>query len=126
MPLPERLEKDVEDLRSAGHVVEVVEDGTRYYVIISDFELPAGYDTQTADLMIIADYQYNQSALDMFYTSPHVKSAAGSWPQNADQFEQYAQRTWQRWSWHYPGWNPTTHNLTTHLEACKDRLFKGL
>jgi hypothetical protein len=125
MPLPDRLERDVEALREAGHSVDVVEDGTRFYVIVEGFELPDGYVPAVTDLMMIADYQYNQSALDMFWTSPHVRCVGGAWPQAADQFCEYAGRTWQRWSWHYAGWNPTTHNLITHLETCRDRLLKG-
>jgi hypothetical protein len=56
-------------------------------------------------------------------TGREILALAG--PQAADQFSIFAGINWQRWSWHYPGWNPATHNLTTHLEACRDRLFQG-
>jgi hypothetical protein len=125
MALPERLAADIDDLRATGHDVEVVEDGTRFYVVIKGFELPNGYVPSVTDFMMIADYQNPMSALDMFWTEPHVQCGSGSWPQNADQFVVYGERNWQRWSWHYPGWNPATHTLSTHLEACRDRLFKG-
>jgi hypothetical protein len=62
----------------------------------------------------------------MFWTEPHVRCGeAGPLPQAADQFEGHIGRTWQRWSWHYQGWNPSTHSLATHLEVCRDRLLKG-
>lgn len=125
MVLPARLEADINVLRAASHVVEVLEDGNRFYVVVKGFELPVGYEPTITDFMMIADYQYNQSALDMFWTYPHVRCTSGGWPQAADQFAVFAGINWQRWSWHYPGWNPATHNLTTHLEACRDRLFQG-
>jgi hypothetical protein len=125
MAAPARLLADVEVVRSQGHKVEIVEDGTRSYVVLSGQTLPSQYVPQETDLMIIADYQYPMSALDMFWTEPHVKCPSGSWPQNADQFELHIGRNWQRWSWHYAGWNPSTHSLITHLEVCFDRLAKG-
>jgi Prokaryotic E2 family E len=125
MPAPERLLADVALLREHGQAAEVVEDGTRYYVVLSGYELPEAYQPRRTDLMVIADYQYPASALDMFWTEPHVRCLTGAWPQNADQFEPHIGRTWQRWSWHYPGWNPSTHSLITHLEVYSDRLARG-
>jgi Prokaryotic E2 family E len=125
MPTPERLLADVALLREGGQAVEVVEDGTRFYVVLSSYELPETYQPRVTDLMMIADYQYPVSALDMFWTEPHVRCLTGSWPQNADQFEPHIGRSWQRWSWHYPGWSPSTHSLITHLEVYSDRLARG-
>jgi hypothetical protein len=126
MPVSARLAADVEELRGYGHNVSVVEDGTRFYVVIKDFQLPESYVPSVTDLMLIADYQYPMSALDMFWTEPHVRcGSSGGFPQAADQFEGHAGRTWQRWSWHYQGWDPATHSLSTHLEVCLDRLIKG-
>jgi len=126
MSAPERLLTDAEVLRLQGHDVGIVEEGTRFHVVISNFLLPSLYEPQKTDLMFIADYQYPMSALDMFWTEPFVRCRNGSWPQNADQFEQHIGRTWQRWSWHYQGWNPSSHSLATHLDVCFDRLSKGL
>jgi len=50
---------------------------------------------------------------------------SGTLPQNAEHFEVYGGRKWQRWSWHYPGWDPSRHTLRTHLEVCKDRIARG-
>lgn len=125
MPSPERLVVDAEGVKQQGYEIAIVEDGTRFYVVLANFSLPQGYVPEKTDLMVIADYQYPMSALDMFWTEPHVRCTNGAWPQNADQFEQHMDRTWQRWSWHYQGWNPSTHSFATHLEVCLDRLAKG-
>ena len=125
MPAPDRLVTDVEATRELGHDVRVVENGTRFYVVLARYRLPEVYAPTQTDLLVIGDYQYPMSSLDMFWTEPHVRCLDGRWPQNADQFEQHIGRTWQRWSWHYPGWNPSTHSLLTHLEVFSDRLAKG-
>jgi hypothetical protein len=125
MPAPQQLLADVEIVRSHGYDVRLVEDGTRSYVVLENCSLPPPYVPQVTNLMLIADYQYPMSALDMFWTEPHVKCPNGDFPQNANQFEPHIGKTWQRWSWHYPGWNPTTHSLVTHLEVCFDRLAQG-
>jgi hypothetical protein len=127
MPVPPQLEAEIESLRESGQVVEVIEDGTRYYVILKDFELPEAYSPRKVDVMVMPDYQYPQSRLDMYWTDSKVRLvASGNLPQNAEHVEgPYGGRMWQRWSWHYPQWNPSCHNLTTHLEVFVDRLARG-
>src|SRR5487761_1283752 len=111
MVAPARLVADVETARQLGHDATIVESGTRFYVVISGFQLPDPYVPNVTNLMVIGDYQYPMSALDMFWTEPFVTCPDNRWPQNADQFEAHVGRTWQRWSWHYRGWNPSTHSL---------------
>jgi hypothetical protein len=124
--IPPQLARDVDTLRQEGQEVEVVEDGTRFYVILKRFRLlDTKYVPQVTDLMVIADYQYPASKLDMYWTDPQVRLATGGLPLSADQFETHAARQWQRWSWHYPVWDPSRHNLRTHLEVFLDRLARG-
>ena len=127
MALPARLEGDINSLRNDGHAIDVVEDGNRYYLVFRAFAMPSeAYMPQTVDLMVMADYQYPMSRMDMFWTDPEVRRMAGGYPQNADQFETYAGRRWQRWSWHYPNWNPSCDSVRTHLEVIHDRLTRGV
>jgi hypothetical protein len=73
--------------------------------------------------MVIADYQYPLRAstyMDNCMCAFRAARCAA-----ADQFEQYAARRWQRWSWHYPSWDPALHNLRTHIEVFRDRLARG-
>jgi hypothetical protein len=125
--LPPQLEGDINSLKERGYEIQVVEDGTRFYVILKAFRFPDGgkYTPPVTDLMLMADYQYPMSRLDMYWTDPVVYLTAGGLPRTADQFEQYAGRRWQRWSWHYDGWNPSKHNLSTHIEVFLDRLARG-
>src|SRR5205823_11420373 len=104
MTAPTQLVDDLARLRECELDATVVEEHPRYYVVIANLELPRFYVPTATDLMMMADYQYPMSALDMFWTDPHVRRADnGAYPQNADQFEQHIGRSWQRWSWHYGG-----------------------
>jgi hypothetical protein len=117
---------DIESLRADGYTIEVVEDGTRFYVVFKNFTLADGrYSPPVVELMVMADYQYPMSKMDMFWTNPAVRLASGGVPQNADQTEQYAGRSWQRWSWHYPTWDPSKDSIRTHIEVVQDRLARG-
>ena len=123
--IPPQLALDVEVLRQCGYAIDVTEEGTRHYVIIKSFQMNSAYSPTTTDLMMMADYQYPQSRMDMYWTDPEVRCGTGAPPMNADQFEIHLGRRWQRWSWHYPLWQPGKHNLITHLEVFLDRLARG-
>src|SRR6266478_9808558 len=98
--MPEALAEEVAALRALGYQVDVVEEAPRFFVIVSDFKLPVErYTPSTTNLLVIADYQYPMSRLDMYWTDPPVVTASGAMPQAADNFENYAGRRWQRWSW---------------------------
>lgn len=126
MPLPGQLAGDIEGLREDGYSIAIVEDGNRYYIVIESFVIPSeAYVPRATDVMVMADYQYPMSRMDMFWTDPVVSRTSGGYPQNADQFEDYAGRRWQRWSWHYPTWDPACDNVRTHLEVVHDRLSRG-
>jgi hypothetical protein len=117
----ERLVADVDELRAYGNDVSTESDGVRSYIIVSGFILPDGYEPRATDVMMMTDYQYPLSAVDMFWSFPHVRCSGGGWPQNADQFQEFIGRNWQRWSYHYT-WNPAKHNLASHLEVFHARL----
>lgn len=123
MVIPPRLAVDVEEVSQLGYRVEVVEQHPRYYVVFRALQLNSAYDPSVVDLMMMADYQFPMSALDMFWTAPVVR-LAGHLPQNADQFEQHIGISWQRWSYHY-AWNASCHTVRSHLEVFFDRLAKA-
>jgi len=125
MDLPARLMTDLDALKGEGHQIEAVQDGVRYYLIFRNYALPdQGYVPAVTDVMLMTDYQYPASRMDMFWTDPAVKLPSGAWPQNANQFEAYCGRNWQRWSWHYSVWDPARHSVRTHLQVVIDRLAR--
>lgn len=127
MALPPRLANDIDELRQDGYDIEVIEEGTRVFIILKGFDMPNGaYTPGATDLMLMADYLYPQSRMDMFWTEPPVRLVGGAEPQNANSYEQHCGRSWQRWSWHYPVWDPSCHSVRTHLATVFDRLAKGV
>src|SRR5579864_628060 len=124
MSLPQRLATDIQDLRSSGLAPEVIEEGNRFYLVFRGFVLPDGYQPRITDVMVMADYLFPQSPVDMFWTEPHVTLLNGQYPQNATAFEQHCGRTWQRWSYHYV-WNPNQHTLQTHMNVVFERLSRA-
>lgn len=127
MPISGQLATDVEGLRADGFTIDVVEDGSRYYVVFKAIAVPSeAYTPGVLDVMVMADYQYPMSRMDMFWTDPAVSLSDGAVPQGADQLEEYAGRRWQRWSWHYPNWDPGCDSVRTHLEVVFDRLGRGI
>jgi hypothetical protein len=125
--MPSQLADEVEVFRSKDQMIEVIEDGSRFLVVFKEFELPAGrYSPAVTDLMVMADYQYPMSRLDMYWTDPAVRLTNGVYPQGAESFEDHGGRRWQRWSWHYPVWDPSRHSLSSHLEVFYDRLARGV
>jgi hypothetical protein len=122
--LPE-LDRDY--LTDKALEVTVARQGSDLYLIIHNFELPAVYNPQIADLLIILPAGYPNANPDMFWTRPDIRLTNGSWPQAADVHEQRGDGSWQRWSRHFPSgqWRPGIDNVRTYLAAIKIELQRG-
>jgi hypothetical protein len=127
MSANDELHRHADELTTAvGYEVELVEGGVQVPVIIKQVRLPSGhFSVTTTDMLFLADAQYPLSALDMFWVELEVMRADGGVPANADQIEQYADRSWRRFSWHRNGiWNPNGNGLLDHFEFAMDRLVR--
>lgn len=83
-------------------------------VIITDYELPVGYNESKIELMLLVPQDYPMSALDMFYVSPDIAKQNGN-SIEALTNEPHFSKEWQRWSRHYQ-WEPGAHSVATHLK----------
>jgi Prokaryotic E2 family E len=120
-----KLDADLALMRERHGNVECIDEGTRRLVIAHDQDLPAHWNRCSTDILLQVPQGYPLSALDMFWVTPGLALADGRQPQNADQLETYAGRTWQRFSWHYPPghrWNPATDGILSHLRFARVRL----
>jgi hypothetical protein len=120
-----KLDADLGLLRERHGDIECIDEGTRRLVIARGQELPAHWNRRSTDILLQVPQGYPLAALDMFWVTPGLALADGRQPQNADQLETYAGRTWQRFSWHYPPghrWNPATDGLLSHLRFARVRL----
>jgi Prokaryotic E2 family E len=114
----DELRRHAAELTEAfGYEVELVEGGIQIPVIMKAVALPEGtFAMGQTDILFLADAQYPVSALDMFWTDVDVLRADGTVPSNAEVVENYAGRTWRRFSWHRNGaWNPASNGLIDHF-----------
>jgi hypothetical protein len=100
----------------------------RLYVVVQDVALPPGlFKVEKSDILFLGDYQYPESALDMFWTSLDMIRPDGRIPQNAEVVESYLGREWRRYSWHRNGtWNPSRNGILDHYEFMLARVAEEL
>jgi hypothetical protein len=124
MDVPEQLRRDAEELTQiTGCRVELVPNGIQIGIIVKQADLRGGaYSKLRSDVLMLTDYQYPMSAMDMLYMEPDVQYASGPIPAHANTVEEQVGRPWRRWSWHRNGiWRPGFDNLLSHwafVEAC--------
>ncbi|HXG08681.1 MAG TPA: E2/UBC family protein [Gemmataceae bacterium] len=124
MPGPQELQEHAKELtETTGVQVEIVEEGSRVFVLLRKVRLPPGlFRVGETDILFITDQQYPLSALDMFWTEVDVVRPDGSIPQSAEAIETYLGRQWRRFSWHRNGvWNPARNGLLDHFAFVESR-----
>ena len=85
--------------RALDHEVQVNNGVT--CVIFRRWKLPAGYDRDSADLLLRLPAGYPDVPADMWWFDPAIHLADGRSIQATDVMEQHLGRTWQRWSRHF-------------------------
>ena len=80
MPLPPRLEQELNELR-AQHQIEVTEEADLINVVFAGFALGDGWALTHSDLLLRIPRSYADAGPDMFWMNPDVKLAGGQLPQ---------------------------------------------
>ncbi len=125
MSAMEELRKHAREMtEAAGITVNLVEEGTKIFVVLAQVHLPGkAFRLDVTDMLFQTDQMYPLSAMDMFWTELEVVRADGTVPQGAETVEQYLSRPWRRFSWHRNGiWNPTGNPLLDHYAFAESRL----
>jgi hypothetical protein len=128
-PVPKELlpELDREFLDEKEFAFDVAPNGGELLVAIRNFGLPAAYEPEKVDLMIIIPAGYPNAQLDMFWTYPDVKRRNGGYPAQCEHHQIYGDRNWQRWSRHFQQpWRPGVDNLRTFMASIRKELAKGI
>ncbi|MCY4611877.1 MAG: hypothetical protein OXC38_09310 [Gammaproteobacteria bacterium] len=122
MNLPE---EDIEFLRAEySRRWKPVSEGDKEGLIIKNYRLPRGYTPEKSDLLLLIPSDYPTGMIDMFYFDPEVLREDGS-SIAALAPESHFERTWQRWSRHYP-WRPSVDSIATHMTYVKNQLISEL
>ena len=111
---------------NTGLAIDVIQDGGRLFTLIHDFDLPSGVSkVEKTDVLLVSDFQYRFSAMDMFWTDIAVVRPNGSLFENSDSIEEYVGRKWRRFSYHRNGiWNPVGNPLIDHFVFMETRWTK--
>ena len=124
MPLPA---DDVAFLTESRLPHSVHSEGGMTCVLISGFALPPGYDKTVTDLLLRLSPGYPDIPPDMWWFSPGVRLANGSFAPATEVTENHLGRTWQRWSRHFkPGqWQSGIDSLETFLALVRKELRRS-
>lgn len=118
------LPRDEQHLDAAGHRWEtrLTSEGGRW-LVISNYQLPAGYSVPTVDLALMIPSTYPSTAMDMFYLYPAVHLANGTPIGQTEATVHIDGIGFQRWSRHR-AWNPSVDNVMTQLAMADGCLHK--
>lgn len=114
MALPQ---PDVDYLSTKGHRYSVVEEGGMTCVVLQGYNLPAGFNRESTDLLVRLTPGYPDIAPDMWWFEPAVHRADGKPIAAADHTEAHIGRSWQRWSRHLEvgQWMPGNDTLEAYM-----------
>jgi hypothetical protein len=125
MVLPQQLIGEVEELRTEGFSVELIDAEGYANMLFREYPLPPGYNATSATLLLRFPPSYPNGRPDMFWTDPGLTRADGAIPPGADHFEEHMGRRWRRFSWHPQRWNPANDDLRTYLEFVNTGLARA-
>lgn len=118
------LEKDVGFLDAAAYRWETVIDTGRRWLLLHDYQLPAGYLQVETIVAIEIPALYPTAELDMFYCAPALSlDSAAVIPQTESQ-QNILGTIYQRWSRHRESqaWAPACDSVITHLGLVEEAL----
>jgi len=117
--------EEVEGFASLYPEWEALAEGGKNWLLIRNFPVPAGYNTDNVELAVQIHPGYPREKIDMIYVYPALSLTNGRTIPAVESREQIDQRAFQRWSRHYP-WNPLQHNIAIHLQFAADWLEREL
>ncbi|MGE3957424.1 MAG: multiubiquitin domain-containing protein [Vicinamibacterales bacterium] len=110
---------------SPGRASLHVEPGGWEFLVVADYELPAGFQPNKVELLVKLPPGFPDAAPDMFWVHPPVRTASGSQPR-ATSIERLLGKEWQRFSWHLSGgaWTPGVSTLRDFMRCICGRFLR--
>lgn len=117
-------EADRAFLSERGITYSVATESNMTCVIISSYQLPQGYNTENADLLLRLNPGYPDVPPDMWWFDPPILLADGRVVRATEVRESYLGRTWQRWSRHFSAgqWKSGIDSLQSFLALIQKEL----
>lgn len=115
---------DMEFLKTLSPDATVTAEAGLLCVVIPAFPLPAGFDRNSADLLIRLATGYPDVAPDMWWFDPAVSRIDGATIPATEARERHLGRNWQRWSRHLsPGqWKSGVDSLESYIALVRKEL----
>lgn len=109
----------------ANRTTILQEAGGWSLLVVADYRLPDGFQPNVVQLLVKLPPAFPDSAPDMFWVHPAVKTASGSLPR-ATSIERLIGKEWQRFSWHLaPGaWKPGISSLRDFMRCVSSRFLR--
>ena len=110
-------EADKEYLAASSFNFETVQEGSNQWLIVRDFPVPSGYNTDKVDVALMIPPGYPTAQIDMAYFHPPLVRTDGR-AINALSSQSIEGKNYQRWSRHRTGqhpWRPEVDDVSTHL-----------
>ena len=110
---------------ASGRATLHPEPGGWVFMVISNYQLPAGFAPNRVDLLVKLPPGFPDAAPDMFWVHPEVRAPNGVVPK-ATSPECLLGKNWQRFSWHLaPGaWKPGVSELRDFLRCISSRFLR--
>ncbi len=101
------------------------ESGGWQFLVISNYELPGGFEPNRVDLLLKLPPTFPDAAPDMFWVHPAVNAPNGCVPR-ASSNELLLGKDWQRFSWHLgpTAWKPGISTLRDYLRCVQARFLR--
>lgn len=126
MTLPDLLSEHIDQLRSQGYEIDVIEQQQEIGIVLHNYPIPDSiWSCTMVDLLVITHPSYPNPKMDMFWVDPTITLKDGREPRAAAKKVSKFGRTWQRFSWHVNSWNPVHDSLITYLDVVNDRLRRN-
>jgi hypothetical protein len=115
---------DVAWLKERKLKATAMQVGREIHVIITDYQVPSGYNHDKVDLLIRLPDQWPDGKPDMFWVEPHLAiKATGAAPRQTGTRYTAHGRSWQRWSRHIQdGWRPGVDGLENFIAMIGNEL----
>lgn len=117
------LPSDEQYLAEMGFIWETRLNGDSRWLIIHDYDLPAGYNHKKIKLALLITTGYPMNMLDMFYVYPPLLLANGASIPATQIIGVIDGVTFQGWSRHRP-WNPATDTIISQLSMADGCLLQ--
>ena len=119
---------DITYLSSLGLEHRIEAEAGMTCVVLRRWSLPAGFNYPAADVLVRLPQGYPDTAPDMWWFSPPIKTASGVALPNTDVFQDFLGRQWQRWSRHLtPGqWQSGIDGLESYFTLIRSELRRAV